>query len=98
MCVCVRVFTRCRRICFSRGMCVLMWVDGPEGETRSKTKGRKREEKVSVDSVLPPSLVPVSVCLHGAHILSRGALSGPVWPDLFTLQARLQLSNTYQNI
>lgn len=48
--------------------------------------------------MLPPSSVIVALCLHGAHILSGEVLSSLVWPDLFTLQARLQLSNTHQNI
>lgn len=48
--------------------------------------------------MLPPSFVLVAVCLHGAHILSGELLSSLVWHDLFSLQARLQLSNTYQNI
>lgn len=46
----------------------------------------------------PPQLWRyVVLCLHGAHILSGKVLSSLVWPDLFTLQARFQLSNTHQN-
>lgn len=68
-------------------------------EKRGKTKYQQKEaRKESVNSVLPPSLVLVALCLHGAHILSGEVLSSLVWPDLFTLRARLQLSNTYQNI
>lgn len=59
---------------------------------------RREARKESVNSMWPPSSVVVALCLHGAHILSGEVLSSLVWPDLFTLQARLQLSNTYQNI
>lgn len=79
-------------------MSVQMMHGGPEGEERLNKDHEKEERKESVNSVLPPSLVLVALCLHGAHILSGEVLSSLVWPDLFTLQARLQLSNTYQNI
>lgn len=75
-----------------------MMHGGPEGEQR-QNKERQIEARIkSVNSMLPPSLALVALCLHGAHILSGKVLSSLVWPDLFTLQARLQLSNTYQNI
>lgn len=67
-------------------------TQGGEGQNKA---GKKRRQE-SVTSVLPPS--SVFLCLHGAHILSGKVVLGLVWPDLFTLQARLQFSNTYQNI
>ena len=77
------------------------WAAGSR-EAKLKAPGKKKKKKEareeSVNSVLPPSLLLVALCLHGAHILSGELLSSLVWPDLFTLQARLQLSNTYQNI
>lgn len=75
-------------------MSVGMMHGGPEGEERKKQRTEKEEREESVNSMLPPSLVLVALCLHGAHILSGEILSILVWPDLFILQARLQLSNT----
>lgn len=73
------------------------WCTVGQREERGETETKQREESgESVNSVLQPSLVLVALCLHGAHILSGEVLSSLVWPDLFTLQARLQLSNTYQ--
>lgn len=81
-------------------MCVCTWMMYSEAVERTGLSQRleNNERGVSVSSVLPPGLVLVALCLHGAHILCGEVLSSLVWPDLFTLQARLQLSNTYQNI
>lgn len=59
---------------------------------------RKENGKGSVNIVLPPNLVLVVVCLHGAHILRGEVLSSVVQPDLFTPRACFQFSNTYQKI
>lgn len=83
-----------RPICVSGSLSVRMMHGGPQGQERQNKE--EREERVNI--MLPPSLVLVALCLHGAHILSGEVLSALVWPDLFTLRARLQLSNTYQNI
>lgn len=83
-----------RPICVSGSVSVQMMHGGPEGQERQN----KEEREESVNTMLPPSLVLVALCLHGAHILSGEVLSALVWPDLFTLWARLQLSNAFQNI
>lgn len=49
------------------------------------------------DSVMPPSSVLTGHCLYGAHILGGERLTSLLWPDLFILQAHLQLSNIHQN-
>lgn len=81
-------------ICVSGSVIAQMMHGGLEGQERQS----KEEREESVNSMLPPRLVLVALCLHGAHILSGELLSAMVWPDLFTLWARLQLSNRYQNI
>lgn len=75
-----------------------MKYGGPEGEKRCIKHWNKVWENIACNSMLPPSLVLVVMCLHGAYILHGEVLSSLVWSDLFTLQTRLQLSNTYQNI
>lgn len=50
--------------------------DGPVGEERQNIDPEKIGK--SVNSMLPPSLVLVALCLHGAHILRGDVLSGLV--------------------
>lgn len=83
-------------ICVWETICERMAALHRRSETRS-TLWIKENGKCS-NIVLPPSLVLVVVCLHGAHILRGEVLSSLVQPDLFTLWACFQFSNTYQKI
>lgn len=85
-------------LCFREYECAndARWAVGRR-ETKQE-QGKKKARTESVNIMLAPILGLAALCLHGAHILSGEVLSSLVWPDLFTLQARLLFSNTYQNI
>lgn len=52
-------------------------------------------ERPVMDSMIPLSSVLIGQCLYGAHILCEERLTSLVWPDLFALQAHMQLSSIH---